>query len=35
MDQADVILLGAVAAGMLCAIVAGRRVRRVLLIDHA
>jgi predicted Rossmann fold flavoprotein len=35
MDQADVIILGAGAAGMMCAIEAGRRGRRVLLIDHA
>ncbi len=31
----DVIVLGAGAAGMMCAIEAGRRERRVLLIDHA
>ncbi len=31
----DVIILGAGAAGMLCAIEAGRRGRRVLVIDHA
>jgi flavoprotein, HI0933 family len=30
-----VIILGAGAAGMMCAIVAGRRGRRVLVIDHA
>ena len=35
MDQAYVIILGAGAAGMMCAIEAGRRGRRVLLIDHA
>ena len=35
MDQADVIILGAGAAGMMCAAEAGRRGRRVLLIDHA
>ena len=31
----DVIVLGAGAAGMMCAAVAGARGRRVLLIDHA
>jgi len=31
----DVIVLGAGAAGLLCAIEAGRRNRRVLLLDHA
>jgi len=31
----DVIVIGAGAAGMLCAATAGRRGRRVLLIDHA
>ena len=31
----DVIVLGAGAAGMMCAAVAGRRGRRVLLVDHA
>ncbi|MBR0556946.1 NAD(P)/FAD-dependent oxidoreductase [Ciceribacter sp. L1K23] len=31
----DVIILGAGAAGMMCAIAAGRRGRRVLVIDHA
>jgi predicted Rossmann fold flavoprotein len=35
MDRADVIILGAGAAGMMCAAEAGRRGRRVLLIDHA
>jgi predicted Rossmann fold flavoprotein len=34
-NQLDVIILGAGAAGLLCAIEAGRRNRRVLLIDHA
>ncbi len=34
-NQFDVIILGAGAAGLLCAIEAGRRSRRVLLIDHA
>ncbi len=34
MQDADVIILGAGAAGMMCAIEAGRRGRRVLLIDH-
>ena len=31
----DVVVLGAGAAGMMCAIEAGRRGRRVLLLDHA
>jgi len=35
MDRADVIILGAGAAGMMCAIEAGRRGRRVLVVDHA
>ena len=30
----DVIVIGAGAAGMMCAAVAGRRGRRVLLIEH-
>ena len=33
--DADVVIIGAGAAGMLCAIEAGKRGRRVLLIDHA
>ena len=35
MDQFDVIVIGAGAAGMMCAIEAGRRGRRVLVVDHA
>ena len=35
MNQFDVIILGAGAAGLMCAISAGRRGRRVLLLDHA
>ena len=35
MEQFDVIVLGAGAAGMMCAIEAGRRGRTVLVIDHA
>ncbi len=35
MDQFDVVVLGAGAAGMMCAIEAGRRGRSVLVIDHA
>ncbi|GLS85153.1 flavoprotein [Cypionkella aquatica] len=35
MEQMDVIVLGAGAAGMFAAIEAGRRGRRVLVIDHA
>jgi predicted Rossmann fold flavoprotein len=33
-DTYDVVVLGAGAAGMMCAAQAGRRVRRVLLLDH-
>lgn len=35
MRNFDVIVVGAGAAGMMCAIEAGRRGRRVLLVDHA
>jgi len=35
MTDVDVIILGAGAAGLMCAIEAGRRGRRVLVIDHA
>ena len=35
MEQVDVVILGAGAAGMMAAIEAGRRGRRVLVIDHA
>ena len=35
MDRFDVVVIGAGAAGMMCAIEAGRRGRRVLIIDHA
>lgn len=35
MNQFDVVVIGAGAAGMFCAIEAGRRGRRVLLVDHA
>jgi predicted flavoprotein YhiN len=31
----DVIILGAGAAGLMCALTAGQRGRRVLLLDHA
>lgn len=34
-DQYDVAVIGAGAAGMMCAAVAGQRGRRVVLIDHA
>ena len=34
-DNFDVIIIGAGAAGMMCAIEAGKRGRKVLLIDHA
>jgi predicted Rossmann fold flavoprotein len=35
MTAFDVVILGAGAAGLMCAIEAGRRGRRVLLVDHA
>jgi predicted Rossmann fold flavoprotein len=35
MPQFDVVILGAGAAGLMCAITAGQRGRRVLLLDHA
>ncbi|WP_428378225.1 NAD(P)/FAD-dependent oxidoreductase [Lichenicoccus sp.] len=35
MESFDVVILGAGAAGLMCAISAGRRGRRVLLLDHA
>ncbi len=35
MERVNVVILGAGAAGMFCAIEAGRRGRRVLVIDHA
>ena len=35
MTDPDVIILGAGAAGLMCALTAGRRGRRVLLLDHA
>ncbi|MDP9103459.1 MAG: aminoacetone oxidase family FAD-binding enzyme, partial [Pseudomonadota bacterium] len=34
-EQFDVVVIGAGAAGMMCAIEAGKRGRRVLLLDHA
>jgi predicted Rossmann fold flavoprotein len=34
-EKVDVVVLGAGAAGMMCAIEAGRRGRRVVLLDHA
>lgn len=34
-ERRDVVIIGAGAAGMMCAIEAGRRGRRVLVIDHA
>ncbi len=34
-DNHDVVIIGAGAAGLICAIEAGRRGRRVLLLDHA
>ena len=35
MDNVDVVVLGAGAAGLMCAIEAGRRGRRVVVLDHA
>jgi predicted Rossmann fold flavoprotein len=35
MEEFDVVIIGAGAAGLMCAIEAGRRGRRVLLLDHA
>jgi predicted Rossmann fold flavoprotein len=35
MDQFDVVVVGAGAAGMMCALEAGKRGRRVLVLDHA
>ena len=35
MDHFDVVVIGAGAAGMMCAIEAGKRGRRVLVVDHA
>ena len=35
MENFDVVVLGAGAAGMMCAIEAGKRGRRVLVVDHA
>ncbi len=35
METTDVLILGAGAAGMICAIEAGRRGRRVVVLDHA
>src|SRR5690242_10557466 len=34
-QQVDAVVLGAGAAGMMCAIEAGRRGRRVVLLEHA
>ena len=35
METFDVVVIGAGAAGMMCAIEAGKRGRRVLVLDHA
>src|SRR6201996_7281935 len=35
MEDFDVVVLGAGAAGMMCAIEAGKRGRRVLVVEHA
>ena len=34
-DKCDVLILGAGAAGMMCAIRAGQRGRSVIILDHA
>ena len=34
-EKFDVVIIGAGAAGMMCAIEAGKRGRKVLLVDHA
>ncbi|WP_262423110.1 NAD(P)/FAD-dependent oxidoreductase, partial [Brevundimonas denitrificans] len=34
-EEFDVLIVGAGAAGMMCAIEAGKRGRRVLIVDHA
>ena len=35
MEKVDVIIIGAGAAGLMCAIEAGKRQRKVVVIDHA
>jgi len=35
MEQVDVVIIGAGASGLMCAIEAGKRKRRVLVLDHA
>ena len=35
MNKADVIIIGAGAAGLMCAITAGQQGRSVILMDHA
>jgi predicted Rossmann fold flavoprotein len=35
LEQVDVVILGGGAAGLMCAVAAGRRGRRVLVLDHA
>ena len=35
MEKMDVIIIGAGASGLMCAIEAGKRNRRVLVLDHA
>ena len=34
-NKYDVVIIGAGAAGMMCAIEAGKRGRKVVLLDHA
>lgn len=35
MEEVDVIIIGAGAAGLMCAIEASKRGRKVLVLDHA
>jgi predicted flavoprotein YhiN len=35
MQEVDVVIIGAGASGLMCAIEAGKRKRRVLVLDHA
>lgn len=35
MEEVDVVIIGAGAAGLMCAIEAGKRRRKVLVLDHA
>jgi len=35
METCDVLIIGAGAAGMMCAIEAGKRARKVIILDHS